>query len=92
MEIRDDFIVPHLTSPPLTIPDRVARPSVERFEVKADITPILENNKRHKTEIMKRKDEVPEKVVSKVNCLFHYLILIKNMKQYYTYEKKSILK
>ncbi|XP_052743270.1 uncharacterized protein LOC112045005 isoform X2 [Bicyclus anynana] len=61
LEITDDFIVPNLTSPPLPLPDRVIKPSVERFEVKADITPIVENHRRHKTEIMKRKDEVPVK-------------------------------
>ncbi|XP_069360945.1 uncharacterized protein [Maniola hyperantus] len=61
LEITDDFIVPNLTSPPLPLPDRILKPSVERFEVKADITPIVENNKRSKTEL-KRKDEVPVKI------------------------------
>lgn len=74
--------MPHLTSPPLTMPDRVARPSGEKFEVKADITPIIENNKRQKTEIMRRKDEVPEKVVSNINyCL---CICILQYKTYHT--------
>ncbi|XP_045774292.1 uncharacterized protein LOC123873499 isoform X7 [Maniola jurtina] len=62
LEITDDFIVPNLTSPPLPLSDRVLKPSVERFEVKADITPIVENNKRSKTEVIKRKDEVPVKI------------------------------
>ncbi|CAH2258228.1 jg19922 [Pararge aegeria aegeria] len=62
LEISDDFIVPNLTSPPLPLPDRIRKPCVERFEVKVDITPIPENHRRHKTEIMKRKDEVPVKI------------------------------
>lgn len=62
IEIREDFIVPNLSSPPLPLPERIQKPSVERFEVKADITPM--ENRRTKTEIMKMKDDVPTKSVS----------------------------
>ncbi|CAH0720374.1 unnamed protein product, partial [Brenthis ino] len=59
LEIREDFIVPNLSSPPLPLPERIQKPSVERFEVKADITPM--ENRRTKTEIVKIKDDVPTK-------------------------------
>lgn len=65
LEIRDDFIVPNLSSPPLPLPDRLPKTKVERIEVKADITPI-DTNRKIKTEIIKSKDEVSRKPVSDI--------------------------
>lgn len=62
LEIREDFIVPDLSSPPLPLPERIQKSSVERFEVKADITPM--DSRKVKTEIVKIRDEVPTKTVS----------------------------
>lgn len=57
LEINDDFIVPDLSSPPLPLPDRIPhKASVEKIEVKAEITPHHEHIRRDKTEI-KHKDE-----------------------------------
>ncbi|XP_050347879.1 uncharacterized protein LOC126771818 [Nymphalis io] len=64
LEIRDDFVVPNLSSPPLPLPDRLPKTTVERIEVKADITPI-ETNRRMKTEVKKSKDDVPKKSISR---------------------------
>nr|XP_037874468.1 uncharacterized protein LOC101741769 isoform X3 [Bombyx mori] len=58
LRLNDDFIVPDLSSPPLPVPDRIPRASVERIEVKAEITP--EKIKREKTEI--KNKEIPLKV------------------------------
>lgn len=63
LEIRDNFIVPNLSSPPLPLPDRLPKTKVERIEVKADITPI-DMNRKIKTEIIKSKNEVSRKPVS----------------------------
>ncbi|XP_045500455.1 uncharacterized protein LOC123697926 [Colias croceus] len=63
LEINDDFIVPNLSSPPLPIPDRKIKPSVERFEVKAEINPSVEYIRKHKTEICKSKDDVPPRTI-----------------------------
>lgn len=63
LEINDNFIVPDLASPPLPLPDRLPRVSMEKIEVKADITPTIEHIKREKTDI-KIKDNLPK--VSKV--------------------------
>lgn len=65
LEIRDDFIVPNLSSPPLPLPDRLPKTKVERIEVKADITPI-DTNRKIKTEIIKSKDEISRKPVSDI--------------------------
>ncbi|CAH0694541.1 unnamed protein product [Spodoptera exigua] len=59
LEINDDFIVPDLASPPLPLPDRLPRVSMEKIEVKADITPTIEHIKREKTDI-KIKDNLPK--------------------------------
>ncbi|XP_026495851.1 uncharacterized protein LOC113400488 [Vanessa tameamea] len=64
LEISDDFIVPNLSSPPLPLPDRLPKTTVEKIEVKADITPI-ETNRRIKSEVKKPKDEVPKKTISR---------------------------
>ncbi|XP_045451650.1 uncharacterized protein LOC123660638 [Melitaea cinxia] len=64
LEIRDDFIVPNLSSPPVPLPDRLSKTKVERIEVKADITPI-ETNRKIKTEIIKSKDEICRKPISR---------------------------
>ncbi|XP_075980368.1 uncharacterized protein LOC142979379 isoform X6 [Anticarsia gemmatalis] len=59
LQISDDFIVPDLASPPLPLPDRLPKTTVEKIEVKADITPTIEHIKREKTEI-KLKDDMPK--------------------------------
>lgn len=64
LEISDDFIVPNLSSPPLPLPERMPRATVEKIEVKAEINPTFESIKRDKTEIIKMKDTIPK--VSKV--------------------------
>lgn len=64
LQISDDFIVPDLASPPLPLPDRIPKATMEKIEVKADITPTIEHNKREKTEL-KLKDDTPK--VSKVS-------------------------
>ncbi|CAG9564810.1 unnamed protein product [Danaus chrysippus] len=61
LEISDDFMVPNLSSPPLPLPERIPKPSVERIEVKADITPIAEANRKNKTDLIKPKDDIPRK-------------------------------
>ncbi|CAH2092794.1 unnamed protein product [Euphydryas editha] len=64
LEISDDFIVPNLSSPPLPLPDRLPKTTVERIEVKADITPI-DTNRKIKTEMIKSKNEVSRKPISR---------------------------
>ncbi|XP_041981892.1 uncharacterized protein LOC121735219 isoform X2 [Aricia agestis] len=64
LEIRDDFIVPNLSSPPLPLPERISKPSVERIEVKADITPIVDQSRRQKTEFNKSKESSSKSVSS----------------------------
>ncbi|XP_049706947.2 titin homolog isoform X2 [Helicoverpa armigera] len=59
LEISDDFIVPDLASPPLPLPDRLPRVSMEKIEVKANITPTIEHIKREKTDI-KLKEDLPK--------------------------------
>lgn len=71
LEIRDDFIVPNLSSPPLPLPDRLSKTKVERIEVKADITPI-ETNRKIKTEIIKSKDEICRKPVSDIFNTYYF--------------------
>lgn len=71
LEIRDDFIVPNLSSPPLPLPDRLPKTKVERIEVKADITPI-DMNRKIKTEIIKSKDEVSRKPVSDIFISYYF--------------------
>lgn len=66
LEISDDFIVPNLSSPPLPLPDRIPRTTVEKIEVKAEIYPTAESIKRDKTEIVKMKDESEKIKISKV--------------------------
>lgn len=75
LEISDDFMVPNLSSPPLPLSERIAKPSVERFEVKVDITPIADSNRRNKTDPIKPKDDLPRKPVSteKFSYIFHRL-------------------
>ncbi|XP_073961319.1 uncharacterized protein isoform X4 [Choristoneura fumiferana] len=58
LQINDDFIVPNLTSPPLPLPDRLPKMTVEKIEVKADITPSTELIRRDKTEKHKSSEEV----------------------------------
>ncbi|KPJ16021.1 Regulator of G-protein signaling 12 [Papilio machaon] len=58
LQISDDFIVPDLSSPPLTLTDKISKPSVERFEVKADINHTAPPIRREKTEIIKSKEEL----------------------------------
>ncbi|XP_063386355.1 serine-rich adhesin for platelets [Cydia fagiglandana] len=60
LEINDDFIVPNLTSPPLPLPERLPKRTVEKIEVKADITPRTELIRRDKTDKHKSSDEVPK--------------------------------
>lgn len=59
LEINDDFIVPDLASPPLPLPDRLPKLTVEKIEVKADITPTIQHIKREKTD-SKCKNEIPK--------------------------------
>ncbi|CAH0589127.1 unnamed protein product [Chrysodeixis includens] len=59
LEINDDFIVPDLASPPLPLPDRLPKLTVEKIEVKADITPTVQHIKREKTD-SKCKNEIPK--------------------------------
>lgn len=63
LEINDDFIVPDLSSPPLPLSDRLPHKaiSVEKIEVKAEITPHHEHVRRDKTEI-KPKEETPKPI------------------------------
>ncbi|CAG5020513.1 unnamed protein product [Parnassius apollo] len=61
LQISDDFIVPDLSSPPMTLTDRISKPCVERFEVKADINHTIDHIRRDKTELIKSKDEVTKK-------------------------------
>lgn len=68
LQINDDFIVPDLSSPPLTLTDKMSKPSVERFEVKADINHSAPPIRREKTEINKSKEEL-SKAVSTNNIL-----------------------
>lgn len=70
LEINDDFIVPDLSSPPLPLPDRVPKTSLEKIEVKADITPHSELViRRDKTE-SKPKEDIPKtsKVRNHIIC------------------------
>lgn len=64
LQISDDFIVPDLASPPLPLSDRIPKTTVEKIEVKAEITPNFEHSKREKTDI-KLKDDIPK--VTKVS-------------------------
>lgn len=57
--------MPDLSSPPLPLSDRILKTSVEKLEVKADITPHTEHIKRDKTET-KPKEATPK--TSKVSC------------------------
>ncbi|KAI8439309.1 hypothetical protein MSG28_013140 [Choristoneura fumiferana] len=50
--------IPNLTSPPLPLPDRLPKMTVEKIEVKADITPSTELIRRDKTEKHKSSEEV----------------------------------
>ncbi|CAB3233975.1 unnamed protein product [Arctia plantaginis] len=59
LQISDDFIVPDLASPPLPLSDRIPKTTVDKIEVKAEITPNFEHNKREKTE-NKLKDDIPK--------------------------------
>ncbi|XP_050665909.1 uncharacterized protein LOC126966076 [Leptidea sinapis] len=63
LEISSDFIVPDLSSPPLPLPDKKYKPSVERIEVKAEINPSVEYLKRNKTDNLKsnsKEEDVPK--------------------------------
>ncbi|VVC90362.1 unnamed protein product, partial [Leptidea sinapis] len=62
-KISSDFIVPDLSSPPLPLPDKKYKPSVERIEVKAEINPSVEYLKRNKTDNLKsnsKEEDVPK--------------------------------
>ncbi|KAJ0174717.1 hypothetical protein K1T71_009825 [Dendrolimus kikuchii] len=56
LQINDDFIVPDLSSPPLPLPERIPKVSLEKIEVKAEINTVVDQNRREKTEI-KLKDD-----------------------------------
>lgn len=73
LQISDDFIVPNLTSPPLPLPDRLPKMSVEKIEVKADITPSTELIRRDKTE----KHKSSEEAVKPVSKFSQIIIIIK---------------
>ncbi|XP_053611139.1 serine-rich adhesin for platelets isoform X3 [Plodia interpunctella] len=60
LQISDDFIVPDLSSPPLPLPDRIPRTTVEKIEVKAEVNPTIKSIKRDKTEIIKPTEELPK--------------------------------
>ncbi|CAH2043452.1 unnamed protein product, partial [Iphiclides podalirius] len=60
LQISDDLIVPDLSSPPMPLSERISKPSVERFEVKADINHTIQHPRREKTEINKPKEEIPK--------------------------------
>lgn len=73
LEINDDFIVPDLSSPPLPLPERLPHKlSVEKIEIKAEITPYHEHVRRdrEKTEIKPKEDSAKLGKVSDSN--FYY--------------------
>ncbi|XP_037293091.1 uncharacterized protein LOC115442702 [Manduca sexta] len=59
LELNDDFMVPDLSSPPLPLPERISKSSVEKIEVKAEITPTIEHIKRDKTDIKVKEENIP---------------------------------
>lgn len=56
LQINEDFIVPDLASPPLPIPDRIPKASLEKIEVKAEIVSMRNHSKREKTESKPKED------------------------------------
>ncbi|GBP52257.1 hypothetical protein EVAR_83118_1 [Eumeta japonica] len=58
LQINDDFMVPNLSSPPLPLPDRIPKPTIERREIKIESVPVFEKVTRDKTENKKTKNEI----------------------------------